>query len=1254
MDIKPAQLIKQIKEINKLANTNVAFKFSDKFNDDLSVTLKHLEAFQDAVKNSQMDVFEAESSYLQNIPRDARSYALGNNTDDPNFLNTYAAQQKKIEVGNMAQTKSWKNTSQLISLYNTGLKEVGITQEDFLDVVASGNSTLGRYLKTTKSGSASLKDYAKYAIASKVALAGMSAVATIANAAISMGLSLALQGAITLIDNWIHKSENLIEAGEEASSKINEIGNSMKSASSLVKDSGEEFAKLAQGVDILTGKNISLNSDDYERFLDLSNQLAETFPNLDRVYDENGNSIVQLDGSVQNITNSLYELLDAQRSVYNQQILAELPDAYDGAIEGAKEYDKQVKEMSRVSVRKNLKVEDLDTGPAIAPNAYVAGQTPTVPQYGSSKLDNKKTQNAIDSFKQKLDDFGIKYTEINGELQIAEENVDEYLEHASEIAEGLNVSGDLVQEGFDIQNFNALQNERNNSIKNSILPGIKAALDTNAIYTEMSAETQSLISSVLNNLDYYELSKSVKSGDQLVDWVISNLVGAFSGANKNEVSNLAEEYFNITSKYESGDLGLGDYYNDLKEFDNNIKSLNLNEDVENAITGMYDLQELFNQRKSLLEKVDKNDNAANIAAENWIDSLTSSEFDIALGIAVDEDTSNWNLEQWKDAVESETIIQAAVEVDIESEKANLETLQDAIQESMSGSGMSKDAMLNVEGLYSTLVDYDPTRLFERTASGIRMNTDELKKLQAEQETLTKTKLLDGLNEAAEKYNKLGKEIQSTSDAAKQSELFKERDEIAAQIEDLEMLSAQYDGVTSAYNKWQQALQGGEEGDSYDSVREHLEEIKELYRQNLTGTEDFQKYVDLISSKNLSAASPSELEEEWENFSKTIDGTSFSILDFLDEGSYGINHFLDAVTDVGENLGQDWITKKDGKEFIDFTDAAYNGLKGDAAVAEALGISVEFLQYILQKVSDYGYDIDLDSSTVGLDNVIAGAEEANKKLIELGKTKLTFDFDTEDIEQLDDSIKQAQDIYNQFTNEDGTLNINLDGATEAEMVLRQLLSRKLQLNAPAVMSIELDENSTDPTERFLKQLQDFQNLVDSKSIMLSMNVNADTTEIDNQINSARAQIEETLKNNSGEISSDITVGFDASSISSVTNSIKNIKSNALAAAGFSPDASIQASVNVQMIDEQARQGITALTNAINNIPGVNTPVYSHVHEITHKSTLYSVGFEKASSSQGDNQAQGTAHTRGTAFANGNWGTKDSGVALGGELGQELVS
>ena len=77
---------------------------------------------------------------------------------------------------------------------------------------------------------------------------------------------------------------------------------SLKTSTDGIK---ERYAELAQGVDQLTGKNVTLSDDEYKEFLNLSNQLAKLFPSLTKNYDDNGNAIVDLTGDVNSIVSSL-------------------------------------------------------------------------------------------------------------------------------------------------------------------------------------------------------------------------------------------------------------------------------------------------------------------------------------------------------------------------------------------------------------------------------------------------------------------------------------------------------------------------------------------------------------------------------------------------------------------------------------------------------------------------------------------------------------------------------------------------------------------------------------------------------------------------------------------------------------------------------------------------------------------------------------------------------------------------------------
>ena len=70
----------------------------------------------------------------------------------------------------------------------------------------------------------------------------------------------------------------------------------------------------------LTGKNISLSDDEYKEFLDVSNQLAEVFPQLTKGYDDNGNAILDLQGNVDGITGKLKDLLEIEQQLAQQEI----------------------------------------------------------------------------------------------------------------------------------------------------------------------------------------------------------------------------------------------------------------------------------------------------------------------------------------------------------------------------------------------------------------------------------------------------------------------------------------------------------------------------------------------------------------------------------------------------------------------------------------------------------------------------------------------------------------------------------------------------------------------------------------------------------------------------------------------------------------------------------------------------------------------------------------------------------------------
>lgn len=135
------------------------------------------------------------------------------------------------------------------------------------------------------------------------------------------------------------------ETAKEAKSSIDEIKSSYEDLSSSVNDIKTRYAELAQEVDNLGKLNQNaggLNTEEYEEFLDLSNQLSELFPQLTKGYDDNGNAILNLSGNVDTIVGSLNNLVKVQKDLANQEILEKMPEVWDGYALEVNEYQREL------------------------------------------------------------------------------------------------------------------------------------------------------------------------------------------------------------------------------------------------------------------------------------------------------------------------------------------------------------------------------------------------------------------------------------------------------------------------------------------------------------------------------------------------------------------------------------------------------------------------------------------------------------------------------------------------------------------------------------------------------------------------------------------------------------------------------------------------------------------------------------------------------------------------------------------------
>lgn len=487
--------------------------------------------------------------------------------------------------------------------------------------------------------------------------------------------------------------------------------------------------------------------------------------------------------------------------------------------------------------------------------------------------------------------------------------------------------------------------------------------------------------------------------------------------------------------------------------------------------------------------------------KNFLDGLSASELAAVVSLKTEIDWQNDNFDDIIKQIEEEAALIEAISfsVNIELEAEKLENLSTAISESVSVTGLSTESISLVEDMFGDLDGYDKSALFERTANGIRLNSDELRKLNDEYKK-TNVDGLDGKIDAlGEKYNQTKEELYNlTYGTDEYNQKARELSDIEAQINAAEKLAAQYSGLASAYQEWQRVESAGSQRDMYEGMIEGFETVgDEISRGWLDdGTIEFLELIKgekatIIDAKgaakeiDIATASAQELKQVWKDLDKNIKHTSYSVRDFftVDEDgnstSQGVYNFLDAIGQMEEEKfgGKDVVKRKDGKIIgFDFQIAG-----GDKAIAEALGISEELVQIMKRAADDAGFVVSMDGTYQQLDVLKKKAAEAAKELKETFKaTKYTFfqDGSEKGIKKDYDEALKVWETFKKNKKEDGTIDMSVKGAEEAYTLVSTLQSMVDQLSEPVYMELNASQVEKD-MQTPLSKLQEYETLVQTE-------------------------------------------------------------------------------------------------------------------------------------------------------------------------------
>ena len=860
-----------------------------------------------------------------------------------------------------------------------------------------------------------------------------SALSSIGNAVVSAGTAMIAQQLISWglqgIDAIVHWDDNIIAKGKEAKETILEQNQTYKDQKSQLEELQEQYTKYASGVKISGNiiKNATLSDEDFQAFLDTSNQIANLAPSMIDGWDSEGNAILKFGTDTKEANQQISDYIQLQRDVTHLSIRDNLQDEYKGVVKDA---EKTGKEISNKKDQKK-EADTIASGWTALKNATETDGpitfTTTAPQKEVEELlDKYKVTSLITS-----DVNGDTYTVDMSELSAADKNaLKTSLESKEALAQGnanLIESEKLAQEAVQASKWKDL------------LPSLQAYVESSNMFDNMDSDVaeraKNGINTMLSNIDISKMTDQIKDAGGIDGWIDKTLIAPMTSGSK-DVQKAWADLFSLEDSYGSEDSKMtvgewskqrNDYLKTISEgtgesFDSLAKKLGYKTDE-----GWTVREQINNAAARLYGKNYDRDQRAEIGS--YLNGLTKDNYEIAIDLLINGDKAFSSLDEFKEKV-NEAISnaknqadEAAVSLDsmetkVSTAKSTLSSMGTILTETTSAGGISKD---NVKILSTAFKDVKDPRgieqnvndLFTTTSDGIKLNIDALKTFTEYQAEATdgdfekdiklQTKAIKDQTDVTNKAKKAWKEARRTEDeddkkAAYDSEKDKLKD---ARNEYLSYMQSQSEWqatkkqqqeLLSYYSQWQRAQSTENAGDKYNNIVAGLKNAKDAYDKGLVGTDDFKSFAALISPTGSDDRA-----NFAENYGKAVR--------YLTEDKTGVNNFLADLKSKGM-ASYDDASKRWSFDIDDMSKAA-----------RSMGISKEFMSANFGRLRDYGIDNNFISSIEeGIDRtqeLTSALSDEQKRLEELKNTDST---NTTAISASEDKVnKYKQDLKETYDN-----------------------------------------------------------------------------------------------------------------------------------------------------------------------------------------------------------------------------------------------
>lgn len=515
------------------------------------------------------------------------------------------------------------NAKSMIEHYNTTFAKSKDLQKAYANSISSFNPVMGNYLAGLKNGEASLGGYIVKLAGAKAATIGLQVATTAMNAALSMGISFLVSAGIEALMSYINRAQELSDKVKDITTSYKQQKEELQDNKKTIDSVSESYEKLSKGVNPLTNENVSLSTDDYSQYIDIVNQIADTFPTLVSGYDAQGNAVLTCAGNVEKL-NEAYK--KAAKNNYDD-VLKDADDVFE-------DFQNKSKDIGGDGIKKSY-----DALNKVISKNNDKNITDKLDEYVNS---NKDVQSKIaKALEDKGYDRQLDYTSGRRDGYTASKEDDQKFINRV-ISENPKIAKEIVSD------FEKQMDEATSGMQSLSDAYIGRAL-IGGDYSKISDNMKTVISNIVPDLGYDYFSQFDKAEDLYES--LDKMMSGFNSLGEGD-QNTLETYFDLQTKVNNGECSVGEYVSSIDKVKGIIDNLNVDKKTKEALklSLQLDDNDIEKQYNSLKDNLTKSGFSKD-AAKSFVDGLNANELKAAVDLTVGDDSElKDTLDKYKSAV----------------------------------------------------------------------------------------------------------------------------------------------------------------------------------------------------------------------------------------------------------------------------------------------------------------------------------------------------------------------------------------------------------------------------------------------------------------------------------------------------------------------------------------------------------------------------------------------------------------------------